>query len=126
MGRINPYIKVVRLDIQPREKEKMNSAYAFLALQMLGPVLNAIWKDTYFEAVKGKIESGLRAAADLTKFTEADDILIEDIIDSINDKKHQDAILDIIEDAVEGRSLKKFIEPVTEFLREKLNIPDND
>ena len=80
----------------------------------------------YFEDIKVLIVDGLRKAANLTTFTEADDVLVEHVIDAIGNKEYQDDVLDVIEDATENSVLKPIVHGATAFFRELFNIPDND
>jgi hypothetical protein len=94
------------------------------ASQSIKPLLDWIWNEEDFTQLKVTIEAKLRVAADLAQFTEANDILVEDIIDCLNDKEFQDTVLDIIEDAAELTPVAPLIVNAIEFMREKIGVPD--
>jgi len=102
------------------------AALLTIAGNLIGPLLEEIWDGKYFEDIKALIVDGLRRAADLTTFTEADDVLVEHIIDALANKEYQDDVLDVIEDATEGSVLKPIVHGATAFFRTLFDIPDND
>jgi len=93
---------------------------------MIGPLLDQIWDVEYFADIKALFIASLRKAADLTTFTEMDDVLAEDVIDALENKKYQDDILDKLEDATLGSDLEEIVHGTTKFFRKIFNIPDND
>ncbi len=99
---------------------------ALLAGKMIEPFLTEIWSNEKYESLKATVSEKLRAAADLTDFTEADDVLVEKVIAAANDKVSQDALLDILEDASLNTPFKPIVHNTTCFFRTLFNIPDND
>ncbi len=94
--------------------------------KLMEPLLEEIWNDESYLELKAKIMAALRSAADLSTFTDADDILVEHIIDALKNKEYQDNVLDILEDTASGSMVEDLVYGATRFFRRVFNIPDNE